>query len=60
MTEKTFDIEELKHKLESGKQLTRAEEIFYLMKLMNHTRKEAEYVIDITKLREKYPNITFD
>jgi hypothetical protein len=53
-------IEELKHKLESGKQLTRAEEIFYLMKLMNHTRKEAEYVIDITKLREKYPNITFD
>ena len=46
-----YDIELLKKKLEDGKRLTRDEEIFYLMKLMNHTRKEAEYVVDFFKIK---------
>jgi hypothetical protein len=60
MAKKRYDIEKLKRKVEAGKNLTRAEEIYYMMKAFNHTRKQAEYIITIVKLTKKYPNICFD
>jgi hypothetical protein len=57
---KIYDKDKLIAKVKADKRLTRQEEIFYMTNLLNLTRKEAEYIMNVTKLREKHPNVIFD
>ena len=60
MKKRTYDMDKLIAMVKAGKVLTRQEEIFYMMKAFNHTRKEAEYIINIVTISKKYPNTCFD
>jgi hypothetical protein len=56
---KTYHNDKLIAKVKADKNLTRDEEIYYLMNLLNHTREEAEYVINFSKIATPrvYPHI---
>jgi len=49
MTNPNYDKEKLIEKAKSGKKLTREEDLFYLIHVLNMTEREAERIIAISE-----------